>query len=254
MEIFDEAKQEWVEVSYPNRLKDEGKRRVTLAGNTELAKNFEFANDDYTTTVEFIVVDKDKLVFNDVKPGDWFFDVVYTIQSNKWMNGYTGTKAFGPEKTITRGEVACVLYNIAYNADKVNEHELEYVEGFGWNTGFSDVDGDQFYAKAVAWAKHVGVVNGYGDGTFAPDAPVSREELACMLANFAETVEVEDTSVEDADKVLSSVSDGSSVSGWAKDSVAWAVDNGIMGNAGFVNAFNDITRAETAAMVVNYKA
>ena len=75
-----------------------------------------------------------------------------------------------------------------------------------------------------------------------------------MLANFAETVEVEDTSVEDADKVLSSVSDGSSVSGWAKDSVAWAVDNGIMGNAGFVNAFNDITRAETAAMVVNYKA
>ena len=254
MEIFDEAKQEWVEVSYPNRLKDEGKRRVTLAGNKELAKNFEFANDDYTTTVEFVVINKDKLVFNDVKPGDWFFDVVYTIQSNKWMNGYTGTKAFGPEKTITRGEVACVLYNIAYNADKVNEHELEYVEGFGWNTGFSDVDGDQFYAKAVAWAKHVGVVNGYGDGTFAPDAPVSREELACMLANFAETVEVEDTSVEDADKVLSSVSDGSSVSGWAKDSVAWAVDNGIMGNAGFVNAFNDITRAETAAMVVNYKA
>ena len=254
MEIFDEAKQEWVEVTYPNRLKDEGKRRVTLAGNKELAKNFEFANDDYTTTVEFVVINKDKLVFNDVKPGDWFFDVVYTIQSNKWMNGYTGTKAFGPEKTITRGEVACVLYNIAYNADKVNEHELEYVEGFGWNTGFSDVDGDQFYAKAVAWAKHVGVVNGYGDGTFAPDAPVSREELACMLANFAETVEVEDTSVEDADKVLSSVSDGSSVSGWAKDSVAWAVDNGIMGNAGFVNAFNDITRAETAAMVVNYKA
>ena len=254
MEIFDEEKQEWVEVQYPDRLKDEGKRRVTLTGNKDLAKNFEFANDDYTTTVDFNVYDPDKFVFADVTPNQWYFDVVYTIQSNKWMNGYTGTKAFGPERTITRGEVACVLYNIAYNADKVNEHELEYVEGFGWNTGFSDVDGGQFYSKAVAWAKHVGVVNGYGDGTFAPDAPVSREELACMLANFAETVEVEDTSVEDADKVLSSVSDGSSVSGWAKESVAWAVDNGIMGNAGFVNAFKDITRAETAAMVVNYKA
>ena len=51
MEIFDEDKQEWVEVSYPSRLKDEGNRRVTLTGNKELAKNFEFANDDYTTTV-----------------------------------------------------------------------------------------------------------------------------------------------------------------------------------------------------------
>ena len=254
MEIFDEDKQEWVEVSYPNRLKDEGKRRVTLTGNKELAKNFDFANDDYTTTVEFIVVDKDKLVFKDVKPGDWYFDVVYTIQGKKWMNGYTGTEAFGPERTITRGEVACVLYNIANESDMVNEHDLEYSEGKGWITGFSDVDGKQFYSKAVAWAKHVGVVNGYGNGTFAPDAPVSREELACMLANFAETVEVEDTSVEDADKVLSSVSDGSAVSDWAKGSVAWAVENDIMGNAGFVNAFSDITRAETAAMVVNYKA
>ena len=253
VEKWDDEKSEWAEVEVASVCKVEGKYRITLTGDEDLAKNFDFANDDHTTTVEFVVADTAKCKFNDVKPGDWFFDVVYTIQSNKWMNGYTGTKAFGPEKTITRGEVACVLYNIAYNADKVNEHELEYVEGFGWNTGFSDVDGDQFYSKAVAWAKHVGVVNGYGDGTFAPDAPVSREELACMLANFAETVEVEDTSVEDADKVLSSVSDGSSVSGWAKDSVAWAVDNGIMGNAGFVNAFNDITRAETAAMVVNYK-
>ena len=254
MEIFDEDKQEWVEVSYPNRLKDEGQRRVTLTGNKELAKNFEFANDDYTTTVTFNVYDSNKAVFDDVTPNKWYFDVVYEAQNNRWMNGYTGTKAFGPERTITRGEVACVLYNIANESDMVNEHDLEYTDGNGWYTGFSDVDGKAYYGKAIAWAKHVGVVNGYGDGTFAPDAPVSREELACMLANFAETVEVEDTSVDDADKVLSSVSDGSSVSDWAKGSVAWAVENEIMGNAGFVNAFSDITRAETAAMVVNYKA
>ena len=254
MEIFDEDKQEWVEVSYPNRLKDEGKRRVTLTGNKELAKNFEFANDDYTTTVTFNVYDSNKAVFDDVTPNKWYFDVVFKAQSEKWMNGYAGTKAFGPEKTITRGEVACVLYNIADNADNVNENDLEYSDGNGWYTGFSDVDGKAYYGKAIAWAKHVGVVNGYGDGTFAPDSPVTREELACMLANFAETVEVEDTTVEDADKVLGTVSDGSAVSDWAKGSVAWAVENEIMGNAGFVNAFSDITRAETAAMVVNYKA
>lgn len=116
------------------------------------------------------------------------------------------------------------------------------------------MDGKQFYGKPIAWAKHVGVVNGYGDGTFAPDAPVTREELACMLANYAKVVDTQNTAVEDVDKVLGTVSDGSAVSGWAKGSVAWAVENEIMGNAGFVNALNDITRAEVAAMVVNYKA
>ena len=251
MEIFDEDKQEWVEVSYPSRLKDEGNRRVTLTGNKELAKNFEFANDDYTTTVEFIVVDKDKLVFNDVKPGDWFFDVVFDAQANGWMNGYADGVLFGAHDQITRGQVACVLFNMA-GAD-MNETDGSFNEVFGWKS-FDDVDGKAYYGEAIAWAKQAGVVNGYGDGTFAPDAPVTREELACMLANYAKKVDQVNVSIEDADKVLSSMSDGSAVSDWAKGSVAWAVENGIMGNAGFVNAFNDITRAETAAMVVNYKA
>ena len=251
MEIFDEANQEWVEVFYPDRLKDEGKRRVTLTGNKELAKNFEFANDDYTTTVEFIVVNKNKLVFNDVKPGDWFFDVVFDAQANGWMNGYADGVLFGAHDQITRGQVACVLFNMA-GAD-MNETDGSFNEVFGWKS-FDDVDGKAYYGEAIAWAKQAGVVNGYGDGTFAPDAPVTREELACMLANYAKKVDQADVTVEDADKVLSSMSDGSAVSEWAKGSVAWAVENEIMGNAGFVNAFNDITRAETAAMVVNYMA
>ena len=251
MEIFDEDKQEWVEVSYPNRLKDEGKRRVTLTGNKELAKNFEFANDDYTTTVEFVVINKDKLVFNDVKPGDWFFDVVFISQDNEWMNGYADGVLFGANDQITRGQVACVLFNMA-GAD-MNETDGSYNEVFGWKS-FDDVNGKAYYGEAIAWAKQAGVVNGYGDGTFAPDAPVTREELACMLANYAKKVDQADVSVEDADKVLSSMSDGSAVSDWAKGSVAWAVENEIMGNAGFVNSGADITRAETAAMVVNYKA
>ena len=56
----------------------------------------------------------------------------------------------------------------------------------------------------------------------------------------------------DANAVLSGVSDGTKVSAWAKNAVAWAVDNKIMGNGGSVNPLNDIIRAEVAAMVVNY--
>ena len=120
-------------------------------------------------------------------------------------------------------------------------------------TGFSDVNGHAYYGKAISWAKQAGVVNGNGDGTFRPDANVTREELAAMLANFAKKynsfVDV------DADKVLGEFSDGASVSDWAEavDSVAWAVEGEIMGNGGFIAPTAQITRAEAAAMVVNSK-
>ena len=240
MEIFDEDNK-------VVDLKDAGVYTARIDSKSEAG------NYDVDVKVTNLVVASSK-VFSDVHTSDWFYKPVFEAKKLSYMGGYNGTSLFGPNKSITRGEVACVLYNIADNADNVNENDLEYSDGNGWYTGFSDVDGKAYYGKAIAWAKHVGVVNGYGDGTFAPDSPVTREELACMLANFAETVEVEDTTVEDADKVLGTVSDGSAVSDWAKGSVAWAVENEIMGNAGFVNAFSDITRAETAAMVVNYKA
>ena len=177
--------------------------------------------------------------------------MVFDAQANGWMNGYADGVLFGAHDQITRGQVACVLFNMA--GEDMNENDGSYNEILGWKS-FDDVNGKAYYGEAIAWAKQAGVVNGYGDGTFAPDAPVTREELACMLANYAKKVDQVNVSIEDADKVLSSMSDGSAVSDWAKGSVAWAVENGIMGNAGFVNAFNDITRAETAAMVVNYKA
>ena len=248
-EMFDEAKGEWVSVT-PGKA--EGVVRVTLSGDKNDAVNYKFANADNTTVVEFLVTDANKVIFNDVKPGDWFFDVVFDAWDNDWMNGYADGVLFGAHDQITRGQVACVLFNMAGGED-MNETDGSFNEVFGWKS-FSDVDGKAYYGEAIAWAKQAGVVNGYGDGTFRPDAPVTREELACMLANYAKKVDQADVSVEDADKVLSSMSDGASVSDWAKGSVAWAVENEIMGNAGFVNALSDITRAETAAMVVNYMA
>ena len=247
-EMFDEAKGEWVSVT-PGKA--EGVVRVTLSGDKNDAVNYKFANADNTTVVEFLVTDANKVIFNDVKPGDWFFDVVFDAWDNDWMNGYADGVLFGANDQITRGQVACVLFNMA-GAD-MNETDGSFNEVFGWKS-FSDVDGKAYYGEAIAWAKQAGVVNGYGDGTFAPDAPVTREELACMLANYAKKVDQADVSVDDADEALSSMSDGASVSDWAKGSVAWAVENEIMGNAGFVNALSDITRAETAAMVVNYMA
>ena len=162
------------------------------------------------------------------------------------MNGYNGTKIFGASDSITRAQVACVLFNIA--GGKASDYSDKYTEGQGWKS-FDDVDGTQYYGEALAWAKSAGVVNGYTDGTFRPDQPVTREEFACMLANYAQKVGAFEAPSADA---LSGMPDAAAVSGYAKESVAWAVENKLMGNGGVINPAAEISRAETACMVYNY--
>ncbi|MDN0068779.1 S-layer homology domain-containing protein [Collinsella ihumii] len=189
-------------------------------------------------------------VFADVPmTGQWYSQVVYDAVKLDYMNGYAGTKLFGPNDSITRGQVACVLYNMS-GASIDESNSAAYNELFGWNTGFSDVDGKAYYAKAIYWAKSTGVVNGYGDGTFAPDAQITREEFAAMLSNYAENM---GDDIEGAEADLSAFGDASQVSDWATEAIEWAVANEVMGNGGFLAPTANITRAEAAAMAVNYQ-
>ena len=190
-------------------------------------------------------------VFSDVHTSDWFYKPVFEAKKLSYMGGYNGTSLFGPNKSITRGEVACVLFNMANEGGNAADSTLGWTELGGYDTGFSDVNGKAFYAKAISWAKRAGVVNGYGDGTFAPDKEITREEFACMLANFAKLKgDFEDA---DEDAVLAEFPDGASVSDWAEEAVAWAADAEIMGNNGSLTPGKAITRAEVAAMAVNYQ-
>ena len=191
----------------------------------------------------------DKKVYSDVATDAWYGQVVYDATELGYMGGYNGTQLFGPNDKITRGQVACVLFNMAGGA--ASDFKPTYDSNHGVVTGFSDVDGTQYYAKAIAWAEQAGVVNGYGNGTFSPDANITREEFAAMLANYA-ALKGDDVTV-DADAVLASFPDGSAVSSWAKEVVAWAAGNEIMGNGGVLNPASTITRAEVAAMAVNYQ-
>lgn len=188
-------------------------------------------------------------VFADVPNGEWFSDVVYQAAKLGYINGYSGTKMFGPNNSITRGDVACVLFNMSGNKPVEVDSDL-YVDWIGHATEFSDVDSNMYYAQAIGWAAKAGVVNGYGDGTFAPEQNITREEFASMLANFAKAVGNFEVPAED---VLADFSDASAVSGWAKENVAWAVSKKVMGNGGFLAPSNVISRAEVAAMAVNYQ-
>lgn len=158
--------------------------------------------------------------FRDVRSDDWFvkggkFDFII---DHKFMSGY-GNGSFGPYDTITRGQVAVVLWNMAGKPDPAG------------GSDFSDnTNPDMYYYKAIRWARGAGVVSGFGDNTFAPNVEVTREQLCAMLGNYAKRVGGK-TLDSDATKA-SQVAGWNGIAGWAKDSVAWAVNAGLISGKG----------------------
>ena len=229
-----------------------GSYRVSVTVGDDVASNYVLPEGKDGVTLEFTVAEKS--YFSDVQPSDWFYDAVIKADKNDYMNGYGGTTAFGPNDALTRGQVAVVLFNMSGASIPQDETDAHYNTQSGWNTGFSDVDGKQYYGMAIYWAKKTGVVNGYADGSFRPDQTITREQFAGMLANYAKLVNRDETvGTVDVDEALKGFKDASSVSDWAEDAVAWAVSKDVMGNGGSINPAGTLTRAEAAAMSVNYQ-
>ena len=231
------------------KINEAGQYRVTVTVGEDVASNYVLPEGETSVTIEFTASQRSR--FTDVQPSAWYYEVVNQAAFAGIMKGYSGTNMFGPEDTLTRGQVVCVLFNMSgasedETGDAWNEHT-------GWNTGFDDVDGTQFYGEAIYWAKKTGVVNGYADGTFKPEQTVTREEFASMLANYAKVVLGDATvGTYDADTVLAEYPDGEGVTDWAADNVAWAAAEGIMGNNGSLMPTDTMTRAYCAAMAMNY--
>ena len=257
---------EWVAAAAATVKGEVATYRVVITPKVETeAGNYVFDADNQTV-LTYSAAPKAMFMFDDVAPSAWYFKPVYEAAQPKgdktatppvegpdtapYMNGYAGANLFGPNDAITRGQVACVLYNMA-GGDALG-FIPSYTENYGVDTGFSDVDGKMYYAKAIAWAKSTGVVNGFaGTDQFGPDDNITREQFAAMLANYAQKRGA--TLPSDIDGILAGISDGPSTSDWAKASVAWAVENEVMGRGGFVNPFGTASRAEVAAMAVNYQ-
>ncbi|OUO31078.1 S-layer homology domain-containing protein, partial [Olsenella sp. An293] len=227
-------------------LKDEGAYKPVFETALDV-ENYDLDN----VTTEYVYVTK-KGVFLDVPAGEWYSQAVYDAATNGYMNGDGAGYTFSPMRELTRAEAACVLFNMA-GGDALYGNLPGYNEYTGtYETGFSDVTGNEFYAKAIAWAEQTGVINGYADGTFGVSRKVTNEEFTCMLANYAKA-KGEDVTVEDADATLAEYPDGSAVSDWAKDSVAWAVEAGVMGKGSAISPAGSILRMRAATMVVNYQ-
>ena len=252
LERYDAATGKWVAQDWGERGKVAGQYRLTIKADASdsFERNFAFADEDTnSTTVEFLVVDPEQLEFTDVKPGDNFFNCIDWMFDAGYVKGYANTNVYGQYDSITRADVVTILYRMAKGTPHYNV-DLGYSETQGWVTGFDDVDGNMYYAKAIGWASKLGIVHGYDDGNFRPEQSVTREELATMLANFAKVAYGEDVKLDEA--ALETMPDAGSVSTFAEKAVSWCVANGLMGNGGSINPASSITRGETAAMGYNY--
>ena len=173
-----------------------------------------------------------EMPFTDVNEGDWFYDVVLYAYDNGLMTG-TSADTFAPNTATTRGMIVSMLARL----EGVTSAE---------DAGFADVAANDWYATAVNWAASVGVVNGYEDNTFRPNAPITREQMAAILYNYADYKGYDVSARAD----LSDYADAASISSWAEDVLAWANAEGLINGmtATTIDPQGATTRAQTAAM------
>lgn len=132
-------------------------------------------------------------VFTDLDQNAWYFDYVKAAIEAGLMNGISATE-FAPDATLTRGMFVTILHRV--EKAPVAEGEI----------AFTDVAEDAYYADAVKWAAANGIVLGVSETEFAPDANVTREQMAAMIARYAEYKKLEvaeegEVTYTDADQI-----------------------------------------------------
>ncbi len=177
-----------------------------------------------------------QLPFTDLGEDQWYESAVRYAYTHGIMQGTSGTN-FLPTKSLTRAEVAQVLYNI--------EDQPE-VNG---TTSFAD--SAAHWAKTpIAWAESTSVVDGYEDGTFRPDEPVTRQEFAQMLYNYAAYKGYDLTAEGD----LTAFPDGDQVQEWALPAMRWANGNALINghDDGTLEPGGTTTRAQAASILMRF--
>jgi len=176
-------------------------------------------------------------IFTDVPSTSWYRDYVQYVYDHALMGGVSKTE-FRPDGTLTRAQVAQILYNQAGSPDVTEESQ------------FTDVKSTAWYYRAVTWAAENQVVGGYTDGTFRPNQSITRQEVAVMLyARAGRPV---------ASGSLDGIfADSSSVAKWATNAMVWAYQNQILsgeraGDDLYLRPKNNATRAQAAVMITRY--
>jgi hypothetical protein len=174
--------------------------------------------------------------FTDVSNKQWYYQPINEAYQLGLMTGASDS-LFKPNANMNRGMVAIVFHRMEGSA------KVEY------SKVFPDVGKHEYYTTSVLWAKQKGVINGYMDGTFKPLRNVTREEMATMIYNFAKYKGLD----VKASKDITGYTDYKQISTYARVTLQWAVEKGLMSgklNGTKLDPLGTATRAECSKMLV----
>lgn len=175
--------------------------------------------------------------FADVNAGDWFYQDVLFSYEKGLMSGMDAA-AFAPYANTTRAQIAVIFYRMEGSPA---------VEG---ENSFTDVvrgSGTAWFYDAVTWAQKNGIMGGYSNSSFAPNDPITREQLAAIFYRYAQYKGYDTTQ---GGMAIREFGDYESISDYAMSAMAWAVNTGLVkGDSNLLYPKGTATRAELAAML-----
>ncbi len=151
--------------------------------------------------------------FDDVAINAWYVDYVYALAASGIIQGKGGGK-YAPEDAVSRAEYTVLLAR-ATGSD---------LSAYAHQSSFADVEKNQWYTAAIAWAYDNHIVNGVGNQRFAPNSSITREEIAAITARYIEQYKSSDLSFS----TTLPFSDSEAIADWAKESVALMTELGIL--------------------------
>lgn len=175
--------------------------------------------------------------FIDVPISHWAYKTIKVLASKHIANGVT-VVSFNPAGQTSRAQFVTMLANaLGLTSDN-------------GVTPFTDVDAQDWYAGSIAAAYKAGLVTGVSETSFAPNATITREQMAILMVRAYELASGKKASEQAS---LASLKDGEKVSVWAADGVAKAIELGLMkGQSAALFAPQDqASRAETAQAIYN---
>ena len=175
--------------------------------------------------------------FTDLNRNRWYHEGVDYVVANGIMNGVSG-QYFDPDGCVTRGMVVTILYR------KAGAPAMKTA------SPYSDVSANRYFSQAVAWAAEQGIATGYPDGTFHPNQPVTRQELAAFLWRYAKLAGWKTEGSGD----LKGFDDADQVMPYAAVPMAWAVHNGLIQGVGDRTLAPAGTASRAMAATILYRA
>lgn len=176
--------------------------------------------------------------FTDLNSHAWAKEAVLSLANVGIVND-RGEGLYAPGENVTRADFAMFFIRTLLKTGKISD-TIEHADNF------DDVAADAPYAKELQIGRTLGILNGYGDGNYGPDAPITRQDLMKICGGGLIELGLAGAGTE-----LTGFSDIDLIADYAKDAVAIMVGMGfVQGNAdGTINPLGNTSRAEAAVIM-----